>query len=504
MSRGSASPRTAKAAPKVNENGDLTHLFDTEAEGLILGAILRVGDLALEQVSGLTADDFAVESNRIIFRAILALHGEVHLGLDSIAHHLEEQGKLQAAGGLLTLVDLDRDCIPDLNLTRFGNRLRAKSRGREAVKRAAKLTLLLEGEAGIDSEDTRVVLAELNALSEGSSNLDGTSTSGIVLPEVRTGYDLYDSTAPDLRPLVRVKASGEALLMDGLSIFAARQKAGKSWEALQLAIAVAGGPEHEGLEVIEHGQVLYIALEEPEVRTRARIRKLSSPGDWLKRLAFVYQLLPLMNGGAEQLRKLVRQCEPRLVVIDTLTALVKAGGSKNSDVFRSQYSEVTCLRQMAEEFRAAFFLIHHLRKALAGDPVEAVAGTGGITAGCDSILVLKRKPEGRAELEITGREIAERTYALEFRSELPFGWRFIGDGAELATSEEQREVLALLKEEGGLTPVQIATELGKPRGGVRMMLRRMAADGKIEKAGKQYRHSSLSMSYRGDSEKEMG
>ncbi|MCU1339657.1 MAG: hypothetical protein JWO19_5238 [Bryobacterales bacterium] len=315
----------------------------------------------------------------------------------------------------------------------------------------------------------------------------------IELPRIRTGEDLYHSIAPDIRPLVRVKASGEALLMDGLSIFAARQKAGKSWEALQLAIAVAGGPEHEGLQVVEHGSVLYVALEEPAVRTSARIRKLAPAGDWLKWLVFVYELLPLMGGGADQLRELIRLHTPRLVVLDTLTALIKGGGKRENDVFRSQYAEVSELRKMAEESRAAFLLIHHLRKGLSGDAVEAVAGTGGITAACDSILVLKRKPEGRAELEVTGREISERSYALTFNSEVPFGWRFVGDGAELAISAEQREVIELLKEEGGLSPAQIASELGKPRGGVRMMLRRMAADGKIEKTSKQYRLPSLSL-----------
>jgi hypothetical protein len=53
--------------------------------------------------------------------------------------------------------------------------------------------------------------------------------------------------------------------------------------------------------------------------------KLAPPGQWLERLVFAYELLPLMGGGAEQLAELIRHQNPRLLVLDTFTAARQGG-----------------------------------------------------------------------------------------------------------------------------------------------------------------------------------
>jgi hypothetical protein len=88
----------------------------------------------------------------------------------------------------------------------------------------------------------------------------------------------------------------------------------------------------------------------------ARLRSVASDGDWTENLHFVYELLPLMGGGAEQLATLIQKLRPRLVVLDTFTALVKTGCKSGSDVFRSQYAEVSRLRKLAEEFQTAIIV----------------------------------------------------------------------------------------------------------------------------------------------------
>jgi AAA domain len=97
----------------------------------------------------------------------------------------------------------------------------------------------------------------------------------------------------------------------------------------------------------------------------ARLRKLAPEGDWTENLHFVYELLPLMGGGAEQLAALIEKLRPRLVVLDTFTALVKTGSKSGSDVFRSQYTEVSRLRKLAEEFRTTIIVVHHMRLGVA-------------------------------------------------------------------------------------------------------------------------------------------
>jgi len=308
------------------------------------------------------------------------------------------------------------------------------------------------------------------------------------LPHIVSAMELYSGEVVRLRPLV------EGLIWDGLTMLVGKPKSGKSWLMLQCAVDIAGGPAVNGVTALDHGPVLYGAFEEPAARTMARLRKLAPAGDWAKNLHFVYELLPLMGGGAEQLGVLLEQLHPRMVVLDTLTALIKGGGKRENDVFRSQYAEVSRVRKLAEDFHTAFVLVHHARKGMADTAIESVAGTGGIAAAVDTLWCLKRKPEGEATLEVIGREAEEKTFAFRFEQE-PFGWRVLGDDAAQLLNSERRQVLELLRDDGALTPAQIAAELAKSRPAVRQLLKRMRQDSQVTKQGSRY-IPSLSMSHR--------
>ena len=106
--------------------------------------------------------------------------------------------------------------------------------------------------------------------------------------------------------------------------------------------------------------------------------------------------------------------QAELVVIDTLSAIVQAGNKR--DVFRSDYNEVNTIRQLAEKHKTAILVVTHLRKMGAEYSVDAVAGTTGLTAACDAIWVLHRQTDGSSLLEVTCREMEEKTYGLKFES----------------------------------------------------------------------------------------
>ena len=305
------------------------------------------------------------------------------------------------------------------------------------------------------------------------------SADGATLPAVNTALDLYQGQIVRLRPIF------EDLLWDGLTLFFAKPKAGKSWLTLQLAICVSGGQAVAGLTPLETGSVLYAALEEPKARTMSRLRKLAPVGPWASNLHFIYELLPLMGGGAEQIEALIAKVRPRLVVIDTLTAVIKGGGKRESDVFRSQYAEASRIRRIAEDTKTAVIVVHHTRKGVSDGAIEAIAGTGGIAAAIDTAWLLKRKPEGEGTLEVLGREVEEHTLALRFEQD-PFGWRVLGDDVMQLLNAERREVIALLREDGDMTPAQIAVELGKSRPAIRMLLKRMREDNQVRKQGLKY------------------
>jgi len=65
-----------------------------------------------------------------------------------------------------------------------------------------------------------------------------------------------------------------------------------------------------------------------------RPREIAPSGDWTANLHFVYDLMPLMGGGEDQLRALIQKLHPRVLILDTFTELVKTGSKAGSDVSR--------------------------------------------------------------------------------------------------------------------------------------------------------------------------
>jgi hypothetical protein len=274
----------------------------------------------------------------------------------------------------------------------------------------------------------------------------------------------------------------ENLLPNGLTLAAGRPKVGKSWLTLQLAVAVAFGERALGRFGVPHpGRVTYLALEEPAERTHRRLREIvPKPDARLQNLLFLYQIQPLMTGGAAQLDAFLTANPSELVIADTLLALV-AAHSGRKDVVRGDYTEVNTLRQVAEKHKTALVCVHHSRKA-AGDAVDSMIGTSGTTAACDSVWQLKRLSTGEAALEVKGRELEEAEYALKFNTGAPFGWQVTGEGSEVGMSQERREIMLLLEQEGAKKPGEIARLLGnKNINTVRRLIQKLAFDGLIHK-----------------------
>jgi RecA-family ATPase len=289
------------------------------------------------------------------------------------------------------------------------------------------------------------------------------------------GYEIYRSEYPAPTFLF------QRLLPNGLTILAGRPKSGKSWLTLQMAVCAAlSTPFLDRFEIESAARVLYFGLEEGQQRTNLRLRKLLPENDVrLQNIGFLYQLRPLAQGGADELNEHLTRCPCELVVIDTFLAIANATSKR--DVMRGEYAEVNVLRKLAEQHKNAFVLVHHTRKMGADTGLDMVAGTTGITAACDAVMTLRKQPTGDSILEMTGREIEESTLALRLDTGDPFGWKLIGEGAEVAMSEQRLEIFELLKEDAPLKPAEVARRLKKNEVTVRRLIQKMAANGDIMK-----------------------
>lgn len=284
------------------------------------------------------------------------------------------------------------------------------------------------------------------------------------------------------------------LLYSGLTLCGGRPKVGKSWLALQLAIDAALG--RAGLAKFGNvvpRKVLYLGLEEGERRTNARLQKFISRGAHdailCGNLQFAYKLLPLLGGGLEELDATMTAHGVQFVVIDTLLkALGGKARDKNADALMEDYRTVEGLQSLAAKHDAAILLICHTRKMGADYALDKIAGTTGLTAGCDAIWVLDRGAKSTM-LDVQGRDLGDEKYAVFFdQNDDKFGWAVTGIGEEVQPSEARCQILDLLEaSEVPMTPAAIAKELKKNAVTVRRLLGELRKDGKVSREKNGYR-----------------
>ncbi|HTV44844.1 MAG TPA: AAA family ATPase [Stellaceae bacterium] len=291
-------------------------------------------------------------------------------------------------------------------------------------------------------------------------------------------------SAADLcaRQFTEPKWAVPQIIAEGLTILAGKPKTGKSWLALDFAVAVAGGYAAIGNVECQQGPVLLLALEDNDRRLHQRLRAVLQGHPAPRDLHIATQWRRADAGGLDDLREwLAANPTARLVVIDTLQ-IVRAARSKSEGVYADDYKAVGELKALADRASVPFVVVHHLRKEAAGDPLESVSGTAGITGSADTILILKREPkDALGLLYVRGRDVPEAEIAMQF-DEATGKWLRLAGADDFRRSKERRAILRALIELGEpMTPAEIAAELGKPRNssGLRMLLYRMHKAGDI-------------------------
>jgi len=271
---------------------------------------------------------------------------------------------------------------------------------------------------------------------------------------------------------------------EGLSILAGRQKLGKTWLALDWAIAVATGGAAMGSIFCEVGDVLYIDLENGGRRIQGRINMLF-PGERnrpdLARLGWADDAPDLNKGfldAAEHWRS--SAAKPRLVVIDVLQR-IKPAGKVGQTSYESDYDAMSPLQRWATEHRIGVVCLHHTRKAGADDQLEALSGSNGLSACADTTLVLDRDQNG-ITLYVRGRDVEERESALSFTSG---NWNLTGEAAAIRKTTERSKILsALLIADDAMGPREVAIAAEMSRNNVDQLLFKMAKAGEVEKTGR--------------------
>ena len=296
-------------------------------------------------------------------------------------------------------------------------------------------------------------------------------------PQTITALELMSRNIPPQNWIIY------GLLTEGVTLFCGKPKSGKSWLALAIALATAIGGSVLGIFAAQFGEALYLALEDSPRRLQDRLRPLLD-GDAPAGLHLINDWQRLDQGGLEALDDwLTQHPAVRIVIIDTLQK-VRPPQKPNANIYAEDYAAVAGLKALAEKHNVAIVLVHHLRKAKAIDPLDAVSGSTGLTGVVDAIWVLDRtRGSPNANLLVTGRDIEEQTLRLTWDAETT---RWTADGVPVPPqrSPERQAVLDVLIELGQpMSPKEVAQRLGKERNSVKLLLWKMAQDGEVVSNG---------------------
>jgi hypothetical protein len=271
----------------------------------------------------------------------------------------------------------------------------------------------------------------------------------------------------------------EDFLPEGCFLLSARPKVGKSWLALQISLAVALGKSALGKKATQ-GKAIYLALEDSHRRLQDRLKKLS-PNDYASPNLLLYtEWLSFDNGGLEQLKKLIEDEQPRLVIIDTL-AKVKPE-QRGPNAYQGDYNSLAPLTLLAGKYRCCIIFITHNRKGKSDfDALEQVSGTLGLTGAVDGALIIDGvRTDKQYKLSLIGRDIPNDDVLAISRISETGGWQVLGNANLVMIRTERREILELLESNPlGLKPKDISDALKKNGGAIRKMLRGMTTSQQI-------------------------
>ena len=177
---------------------------------------------------------------------------------------------------------------------------------------------------------------------------------------------------------------------------------------------------------------LCISLEDTIDRLHVRLSRITEDGS--EQSYFATNADSLTGSLIGQLEQFMHDYpDTGLITIDTFQRV--RGSAKNTG-YANDYEEINRIKALADKYRIAILLVHHLRKMPDNDPFNMVSGSTGIIGAVDSLYVLEKdsRADNKARLHVTGRDIEDMQLLLEFDRDNTI-WRFVSN----LTSGDQKE-----------------------------------------------------------------
>lgn len=257
--------------------------------------------------------------------------------------------------------------------------------------------------AAADAAAGEPVAAVVLVIEDDEAPLPVVVPSGVVPDEVVPAPVRIPDPLPGLNlALLSEPCPPPAWLVEGrmtrssLTLLGSKPGIGKSWTALDLAIALTTGREWLGAKIPQTSRVLYIDVENGEVLARRRLQQLGAQADAIgDRLHYVTESV-IFPGGEDSKRyaDTLLEFRPDLVVIDTLASSAPSAESDTESMSLFLYD----VWHRARAVGAACLVLAHLRKSQQGagkdDPLDSFRGAGHLVGAASRAWLLEPRGAG--------------------------------------------------------------------------------------------------------------
>lgn len=245
--------------------------------------------------------------------------------------------------------------------------------------------------------------------------------------------ELLESDSPPIEYIVDI------IIAKGLIILSAKSKIGKSWFALQLAVAVASGFKFLGFET-KKGGVLYIDLENTEALSKARLVTVLNGREPPEDLVIINDYSTMNDTFIADLSEYLEENQNTSLVIVDVFQKIKRQKKANQSDYEDIYQHFTELKELTKKYNIGLLLVMHDRKM--NDPTDPFNNTHGsmaIMGASDQIMTIQKKERQdiEATLYITGRTVQSGQYVVKFDSSCI--WQMVGDAEEIAEKRHREE-----------------------------------------------------------------
>ena len=306
-----------------------------------------------------------------------------------------------------------------------------------------------------------------------------------------TGFPTRSPSALEQRPPTQQWLVAGLWGRQAVGIIGGEPKCGKSFLALDLAVAVAAGvPCLRRFDADQPGPVLMFAAEDAGHIVRTRLQGIArAAGADFDTLDIAVIDVPVLRldhrSDRQRLEQTVQRIRPRLVLLDPLVRLHGVDENAVADIAPI----LGFLRDLQRRFETAVLLVHHSRKSGASRPGQALRGSSELHAWGDSNLYLRRRDhqivmtvEHRAAPGINDIEIEladdGQGAALRLRRPVPH------EAVPEQQTAEQRIVEVLAEAEKPLSQAQIRKRAAARNATVSATLQQLIREGRVERASK--------------------